>query len=99
MYSRSPFNANHHSVFLINEDQTRHINYAGETFVCNMTNESVLLMKKIKNIFSDGDVNRLVAGNSDNGGLRNVNNDHPSRRNDNIGFRLLIVIKYFVSIF
>ena len=58
------------------------------------------LPKMAGNIFSDGDVNRLVAGNSDNGGLRDVNNDHPGNRNDNIGFRLLdadmlLILKIF----
>lgn len=31
--------------------------------------------------------NRLNGGNSDNGGLSNVNNDDAGNRNDNIGFR------------
>lgn len=38
-----------------------------------------------------GDSNRLVAGNSDNGGAANANWDHPSNSNDNIGFRAAVV--------
>ena len=38
--------------------------------------------------YSDGDVNRLVAGSSDFGGLQDVYYIHPSDRIDDIGFRL-----------
>lgn len=39
-----------------------------------------------------GDSNRLVAGNSDNGGAANANWDHPSNSNDNVGFRAAVVL-------
>ena len=39
-----------------------------------------------------GDSNRLVVGNSDNGGAANVNWDQPDERNDNIGFRVAVVL-------
>ena len=42
-----------------------------------------------EDIYLDGDVNRLVAGNSDNGGLRDVNNDRPDGHDVDFGFRLL----------
>lgn len=38
------------------------------------------------------DDNRLFGGNSDNGGLSNVNNNWSDNRNDNIGFRPRIVL-------
>lgn len=39
----------------------------------------------------DGESNRVIAGNSDNGGAANVNWNHPGNPNDNIGFRLAVV--------
>ncbi len=39
-----------------------------------------------------GDSNRLMVGNSDNGGASNVNWDHPGNSNDNIGFRAAVVL-------
>lgn len=39
-----------------------------------------------------GDSNRLVVGNSDNGGAANVNWNQPDERNDNIGFRVAVVL-------
>lgn len=36
--------------------------------------------------------NRLIVGNSDNGGLADVNNDWHDNRNDNIAFRVLAVL-------
>lgn len=39
-----------------------------------------------------GDSNRLVVGNSDNGGAANVNWDQPGDTNDNIGFRAAVVL-------
>ena len=53
-----------------------------------LESERTVFDKDGKKYISDGDVNRLIAGNSDNGGLQDVNNNHPSDRNDNIGFRL-----------
>lgn len=40
----------------------------------------------------DGESNRVIAGNSDNGGAANVNWNHPGNSNDNIGFRLAVVL-------
>lgn len=41
-----------------------------------------------------GDSNRLMVGNSDNGGASNVNWDHPGNSNDNIGFRAAVVLSF-----
>jgi len=46
------------------------------------------------------DSNRLIGGNSDNGGLTNVNYNWSDNHNDNIGFRPLIVshyLKFFIQ--
>ena len=47
-----------------------------------------------EHLFEDG--NRLFGGNSDNGGLANVNYNASDNRNDNIGFRLQIVFYFTV---
>ena len=39
-----------------------------------------------------GDSNRVIVGNSDNGGAANANWDHPDNSNDNIGFRVAVVL-------
>jgi len=43
-------------------------------------------------IRESGDSNRLIVGNSDNGGAANVNWNHPDNSNDNIGFRAAVVL-------
>ena len=40
----------------------------------------------------DGDPNRVIVGNSDNGGAANANWNHPSNSNDNVGFRVAVVL-------
>ena len=42
-----------------------------------------------------GDSNRLIVGNSDNGGAANANWNHPDNSNDNIGFRVAVVLPCF----
>lgn len=38
------------------------------------------------------DSNRVIVGNSDNGGAANADGDHPDNSNDNIGFRVAVVL-------
>lgn len=45
-----------------------------------------------------GHGNRLNGGNSDNGGLSNVNNWQSDDRNDNIGFRLQIALYSLIAL-
>lgn len=40
----------------------------------------------------DGDSNRIIVGNSDNGGAANANWNSPENSNDNLGFRLAVVL-------
>jgi hypothetical protein len=48
--------------------------------------------KKAGNAKRDaGDSNRVIVGNSDNGGAANANWNHPDNSNDNLGFRLAVV--------
>ena len=48
--------------------------------------------KKAGNAKRDaGESNRVIAGNSDNGGAANTNWNHPGNSNDNVGFRLAVV--------
>lgn len=42
-----------------------------------------------------GDDNRLIVGNRDNGGLADVNYNWHDNANDNIGFRVLAVLRFF----
>ena len=39
-----------------------------------------------------GDSNRVIVGNSDNGGAANANWDNPDNSDDNIGFRVAVVL-------
>lgn len=42
-----------------------------------------------------GDSNRVIVGNSDNGGAGNANWNHPDNENDNVGWRAAVVLSYF----
>lgn len=49
--------------------------------------------KKVGNAKREPDEsNRVIVGNSDNGGAANANWDHPDNSNDNIGFRVAVVL-------
>ena len=41
-----------------------------------------------------GSRNRLIVGNRDNGGLADVNRNWRDNRNDNVGFRVLAILKF-----
>lgn len=58
------------------------IKYSGRRNLAAVTQEEV------KHKFEDD--NRLIGGNSDNGGLANVDNNWSDNHNDNVGFRPLI---------
>lgn len=60
-------------------------------------NRTTVSSKEDRRIF--GDSNRLYGGNRDNGGLANVNYNWSDNRNDNIGFRPLVVSLIFISKF
>lgn len=65
--------------------------------VCNLTfsgknSDSIGGKEKGQCTRESGDPNRLVVGNSDNGGAANVNWDHPDNSNDNVGFRAAVVL-------
>ena len=44
----------------------------------------------------DGDSNRVIVGNSDNGGAANANWNRPENSNDNLGFRLAVVLSLYL---
>lgn len=49
--------------------------------------------KKVSNAKrDDGESNRVIVGNSDNGGAANANWNHPANSNDNVGFRVAVVL-------
>jgi len=39
-----------------------------------------------------GESNRVIVGNADNGGAANANWNHPDNSNDNLGFRVAVVL-------
>ena len=43
-------------------------------------------------IRESGDPNRMIVGNSDNGGAANANWNRSDNSNDNIGFRVAVVL-------
>jgi len=61
---------------------SEHIKYSTGRNLCAVN------LQQGRVLFAESD-NRLVGGNSNNGGLSNVNWNHASNHNDNIGFRPL----------
>jgi len=54
---------------------------------------NTLSEKKVSNAKrDDGESNRVIVGNSDNGGAANANWNHPANSNDNVGFRVAVVL-------